>query len=565
MRTCATLVVACLALLLAMACSAEQATQGEQDFTRQSPDGSTRSTAQQTTDPPAETTQETGPDAVGLGEIVELDDLHLRTFEVRSEDTVYSTPGPGEPPVSAGGPTDEYLAVDYVVENAADSPSTPQLEVTLKDAQGGAYSPESSIQPPGDVLYGAELEPGEKRASTLFFKVPSGTSPGSLELEVPGAQAIVDLTESRKDEIPAEDSLYVYHLYFNERAYEEAYEMFVPDSTQGISLGEWLTFYEPLWGERYISLERLDLMSSGPEEATFSMQRTFYGADGSPIDDPALNAPVTQEMKREGEWKLVMREDLAQDILFAQAPSTPSSTASATPGPTTEATTASTPAGGDQEVLEELPEVTAAPATAQPPVLAGPEGKPLGPFLYEVGADLDRKWTQRFAYAGYGYVSPNLTVFDEPALSINGCGGIAQRSMGPFYCSENYTIYFPSNFTVSATGRTFEDYGDFAVATVMAHEFSHHVQNLLGILQSTYSIQHELQADCLSGTWATTVYYEGRLEEGDVEEAVTLLANVGDLPGTPPTDPRAHGTYQERIDWFWYGYQTGDPEQCVTY
>jgi predicted metalloprotease len=565
MRPCATLVVACLGLLLAIACSVEQTTQGGQGYTRQSADGSARSTAQQTTYSPSETTQETDPVAVGLGEIVELDDLRLRTFEVRSEDTVYSTPGPGEPPVSAGGPTDEYLAVDYVVENASDSPAATQLEVTLKDAQGGAYSPESSIEPPGDGLYGAELEPGEKRASTFFFKVPSGTSPGSLELEAPGAQSIVDLTENRRDEIPAEDYLYVYHLYFNERAYEEAYGMLAPDSTKGISLGEWLTFYEPLWGERYIALEWLDLTSSGPEEATFSMLRTFYGADGSPIDDPDLNAPVTQEMKWEGEWKLVMREDLAQDILYAQAPSTVSPTASATPESTAEATTTSAPAGEDQEVIEELPEVIPAQANAQPPVLAGPEGKPLEPFLYEVGTDLDKKWAQWFAYAGHGYISPNLTVYDEIALSINGCGGIAQRAAGPFYCPDNYTIYFPSSFTVRNTGRTFEGYGDFAVATVMAHEFAHHVQNLLGILQSTYSIQHELQADCLSGTWATTIYYEGRLEEGDVEEAITLLANIGDMPGTLRTDPRAHGTYQERIDWFWHGYQTGDPDQCVTY
>lgn len=551
-----------LALLLAMACSKERATYGDQDSTQPSPSGSTGSAAPRTSDLPATTTQETGPVTVGLGENAELGDLYLRAFEVRSEDIVYSTPGPGEPPVSRGGPSAEYLAIDYVVENASSSPATLQLEATLEDAQGGTHSPDGSIELPGSGLYGAELEPGERLASTILFEVPSGTSPESLALEAAGEQAVVDLTDSHSGEVPPEDYLYVYHLYFNERAYEEAYEMLDPDSTKGITLGEWLTFYEPLWGERYISLDRLEQVSSGPEEAAFSMQRTFYGADGSTIDDPALNASVMQEMKREGEeWKLVMREDLAQDILYAQA--TPAPTA--TPDPTTEATTAVAPAGEDQDVLEELPEVTTAPANAQPPVLAGPEGKPLEPFLYEVGTDLDRKWARSFAVAGSGYISPNLTVFGEPTIRIDGCGGIAELSRGPFYCPESYTIYFPANWVEPDTGRVLEEYGDFAVALVMAHEFSHHVQNLLGILQSTYSIQYELQADCLAGTWATTIYYEGRLEEGDVEEAINLLANIGDLPGTPRTDPQAHGTYQERIDWFWHGYQTGDPHQCVTY
>jgi hypothetical protein len=65
----------------------------------------------------------------------------------------------------------------------------------------------------------------------------------------------------------AEDYLRVYHAYFNERAYEEAYGMLDSASAQEVTLGDWLSFYAPLWGERYISVDTLDPLSSGTEEA----------------------------------------------------------------------------------------------------------------------------------------------------------------------------------------------------------------------------------------------------------------------------------------------------------
>jgi predicted metalloprotease len=228
-----------------------------------------------------------------------------------------------------------------------------------------------------------------------------------------------------------------------------------------------------------------------------------------------------------------------------------------------EETTTGAPASEDQEALEELPEVTPAPADVQPPVLGGPEGKPLGPFLNEVAADLDQKWAQWFAGAGYGYRTPGLLIYDEYQLSIGGCGGVIYHEQGPLYCSQTETIYWPFPYTLPHSGRQLEAYGDFAVATVLAHEWAHHVQNHLGYVKdwNVTSVQMENQADCFAGVWATTVYYKGRLESGDIEEAVNLLMNIGDLPSTP-VDPQTHGTFQERINWFLTGYNTGDPSRC---
>ena len=113
----------------------------------------------------------------------------------------------------------------------------------------------------------------------------------------------------------------MYHLYFNEQAYEEAYEMFDPASVQNITLGEWLSFYEPLWGKRCVSLDNLTLLSEDSGQAVFQMTRTFYDADGDVVADPEVNPSVIQEMVEvDGEWKLVMRDDLVFDIIAVIGP-----------------------------------------------------------------------------------------------------------------------------------------------------------------------------------------------------------------------------------------------------
>jgi hypothetical protein len=59
----------------------------------------------------------------------------------------------------------------------------------------------------------------------------------------------IDLLETHPEDIPPEDYLRVYHLYFNEKASEEAYEMFDPASVENITLGEWMSFHEPTVGQ----------------------------------------------------------------------------------------------------------------------------------------------------------------------------------------------------------------------------------------------------------------------------------------------------------------------------
>jgi len=208
-----------------------------------------------------------------------------------------------------------------------------------------------------------ELGAGQKRASTLFFDVPNGTTPERLGLLVSGEEARIDLLSDERDRVPPDDYLRVYHLYFAQKAYEEAYEMYDPDTTQDITQGDWLSFYEPLWGSRYIGLDSLTRVFVADDEASFEMDRTFYDRDGEPVADPVLNAPVLQDMVRsDGAWKLVMGQDLISEIAAEVPqfdpptdPEEPETTASDTTVPETTApeTTVSEPA---------VPETTASPA-----------------------------------------------------------------------------------------------------------------------------------------------------------------------------------------------------------
>ena len=213
----------------------------------------------------------------------------------------------------------------------------------------------------------------------------------------------------------------------------------------------------------------------------------------------------------------------------------------------------------------ELPEIAAASPTYEAPTMVGPEGTPLEDFLFAVGEELDAKWSQAFARRGLSWSSPYLQIYQEEGLRIEGCGDVIHNYQGPLYCPDTKTIYYPVPWEVRETGRSLEDFGDFAVAATLAHEMAHHVQGQLGVVadgRNVFTIQKELQADCYAGVWANSVYYEGRLEAGDFEEAVYLLNNIADLPGTPPNDPTAHGTEQQRIDAFAHGYNTGDLNQC---
>jgi predicted metalloprotease len=197
-------------------------------------------------------------------------------------------------------------------------------------------------------------------------------------------------------------------------------------------------------------------------------------------------------------------------------------------------------------------------------------------FAAVVLADTEDVWGQIFKERGMAYVAPKLVLFRDGVQS--GCGATS-AAVGPFYCPNDSKVYVDLGFLVSLQGRLGAT-GDFAEAYIIAHEVGHHVQYLLGKLDSMddargsngTQVRMELQADCYAGVW---VHYTERmqhsLDSGDIEEAMNAASAVGDdriqkrAQGYVVPDSFTHGTSAQRQHWFTQGYETGKMEVCDTF
>jgi predicted metalloprotease len=223
-----------------------------------------------------------------------------------------------------------------------------------------------------------------------------------------------------------------------------------------------------------------------------------------------------------------------------------------------------------------------APA-AQPGDAIPPEQDPqkdLKDFSAYVFTDAQRAWSTIFDRDGAAYGNAKLVLYSSAVDT--GCGS-ASSAVGPFYCPADERVYLDLSFY-----RDMQDQlgagGDFAWAYVIAHEVGHHVQVQTGTSDevrrlsaeqpeeaNALSVRQELQADCYSGVWANSVFRQGDLEDGDVEEAIRASGAVGDdrlqrrATGRVDPDSFTHGSSEQRKRWFDRGYRSGDPGSCDTF
>jgi len=172
-----------------------------------------------------------------------------------------------------------------------------------------------------------------------------------------------------------------------------------------------------------------------------------------------------------------------------------------------------------------------------------------------------------------------------------GCGA-ADSGMGPFYCPADRKVYIDLTFYDELTNR-FGARGEFAQPYVLAHEYGHHVQDLLGTEAQVrraqqrdpgnangYSVGLELQADCYSGVWAAhasqtrdaagqPIFHQ--ITQQDIRDAVNAAGAVGDdviqrqAGQQVNPDSFTHGSAAQREQWFSTGYSSGDPKACNTF
>jgi predicted metalloprotease len=189
-------------------------------------------------------------------------------------------------------------------------------------------------------------------------------------------------------------------------------------------------------------------------------------------------------------------------------------------------------------------------------------------------------WKAEFQRSGSGQYRPALTTFFS-GQTQTGCGG-ADTSSGPFYCPNDGHVWIDLGFFDQLRTQFGATGGSLAQGYVIAHEYGHHVQDLLGDLggggagatgATGQSVRTELQADCYAGVWAGNSVSTGFLQpitEAQVADALNAASAVGDdrvqqaTQGRVNPDSWTHGSSAQRQKWFMAGFNSKQPSACDT-
>ena len=197
--------------------------------------------------------------------------------------------------------------------------------------------------------------------------------------------------------------------------------------------------------------------------------------------------------------------------------------------------------------------------------------------------DVQNYWQTNMPALFGGAYTPTKTVLFTDAVDT-GCGQATSQT-GPFYCPVDHLVYIDLGFMQALEQQLIGKPTDLAEKYIIAHEYGHHIQNLLGIntqvqqaqqndpgRANQYSVAMELQADCYAGMWVGDVASRGLLDSADeINEALDAAAGVGDdriqqkMQGRIDKEAWTHGSAEQRQTWFTRGYNSGDPKQCDTF
>jgi len=199
-------------------------------------------------------------------------------------------------------------------------------------------------------------------------------------------------------------------------------------------------------------------------------------------------------------------------------------------------------------------------------------------------------WTDELPKSFGEQYKPAKTDFFSNAVPT-GCGN-ADSGVGPFYCPADDKVYIDLTFYKLLADQLGAP-GEFAQPYVLAHEYGHHIQDLVGTeakmrrdqernpsQANKLSVKLELQADCYAGVWAKgatgTTDSSGKkifksITAQDIQEGLDTAAKIGDdtlqqrSGGTINPAEFTHGTSAQRQQWFANGYKSGNPKACDTF
>ena len=209
--------------------------------------------------------------------------------------------------------------------------------------------------------------------------------------------------------------------------------------------------------------------------------------------------------------------------------------------------------------------------------------------MVAVAESLDAVWGEQLpAQATTAYTKPDFHLWD--GSSVRTACGTASSSVGPFYCPGDSTVYLDMNFFSDMERTVGAQDTPLAEEYIVAHEFGHHIQNLLGTMDradrsgtgaTSDSVRLELQADCYAGVWVhnasttpdpdTGVPFLSEPSQEEISSAIQAAESVGDdhiqqrSGGGVDADSWTHGSSEQRVRWFTTGMESGSLQQCDTF